>query len=70
MLAFLDLRSWDLIRTLDGFFIGRAYNFVDRVIGLSSEFLVIGEVDDFCSVGDGLDVFFAQLTEEGVDVVL
>ena len=30
----------------------------------------IGEADDFCSVGDGLDVFFAQLTEEGVDVVL
>jgi hypothetical protein len=32
--------------------------------------LVVGEVDDFCAIRDGLDMFFAQLAQEGVDVVL
>ena len=70
MFAVVDLRSGHFVGALDGFFIGRAYHFIDGVIGLSSEFLVVGEVDDFCAVGDGFDVFFAQFSEEGVDVVL
>ena len=69
MFAPLDFFCGDLIGALDGLFVGSADDFVDGVVGLACEFLVVGEVDDLCSAGDGLHVLLAQLAQEGVDVV-
>ena len=31
--------------------------------------MIVGEVDDFCAAGDGLDILLAELSEESIDVI-
>ena len=64
-----DLFSGDLIGALDGLLVGSADDFVDGVVGLACQFLVVGEVDDLSSAGNGLHVLLAQLAQEGVYVI-
>lgn len=64
-----DLFSGDLIGALDGLLVGSADDFVDGVVGLACQFLVVGEVDDLGSAGNGLHVLLAQLAQEGVYVI-
>jgi hypothetical protein len=50
VLAFLDISEWHLIGTLDGFLVGRTDHLVHGVVGLSSKFLVVGEVNYLSAV--------------------
>lgn len=69
VLAPFDFFGGDLFGALDGLFVGGADDFVDGVVGLASQFLVVSEVDYLCPAGNGLDILLAQLAQEGVDVI-
>ena len=70
MFALLDLFFWDFFGTPDWFFIRSPDNFVDWVVSLSSQFLIVCKVDDLSSAGDRFDMFLTKFSQKSINIIL
>ena len=70
MFALLDLLFWYFIRTSDWLFIRSPYNFVNWVVSLSSQFLIVCKVDDLSSTGNRFDMFLTKFTQKSINIIL